>query len=385
MILSNQQNKAAKLIKDWYLHFNIKIKPYFVLGGVAGSGKSSIISYVLNELGNPIHEIATYTGMAACVLIRKGNETAKTIHRLIYNTKAIEDKETKKTIILTELKPKEELSHIKLIVIDECWMVPDNLIKDLMYFGIPILFAGDPGQLDPIYGKNSLEPDFFLDEPHRQALDSPILLLANYARNKEWNKIRVGNYGDSVRVFSEDSFHESCITDSDQIICGKNATVNRLNKFYRLNYLGFKDLFIRNNEKLVCLKNNWSVYNNYNNINLVNGLIGNAVDIRIKPKAGIYMINFKIFSGEFEDVLVDKFEFEGKELDDFTQLMRIPYEDQGLKFNLFQYGYAITTHKSQGSEFPYVTLFFEPLRKDIAHKMLYTGITRASEKLDIIL
>lgn len=385
MVLTDLQNKAMKQIRNWYLTFHIKKKPYYVLAGIAGSGKSTLVSYLIDDLAIEEVVTATYTGMAASVLMKKGNENSSTIHRLIYDTKVIEDSKTKKKSFITELKPKESLNHIDLIIIDEYSMVPDKMLDDILSFEKPVLFLGDPCQLPPIFGDNRLEYDFFLDEPHRQALDNPILLIANYARNGEFDKIRLGTYGDTVRVLSRLDFDEDCIFKSDQIICGKNATVRDLNLFYRSEFLGFQDNLIRSDEKIMCLANNWEL-DNGKGFSLVNGLIGRASNIRVKNKTKIYELDFTPNGIDmFKNVVVDKLSFEDKALDRKTELLRLPLIDAVGKLNDFIYAYAITTHKSQGSEFPYVTFFPEMLDKKNYYRLFYTGVTRASEKLDIII
>ena len=144
IILSDLQNKAMKLIRDWYTTFNVKRKPYYVLAGIAGSGKTSIVNYLLEEMNIENAVTVAYTGMAASVLMRKGNKNSSTFHRLVYNTKVIEDEETKKKKFITELKSKEELEMIDLIIVDEYSMLPDNLIDDVLSFEKPVLFLGDP-------------------------------------------------------------------------------------------------------------------------------------------------------------------------------------------------------------------------------------------------
>lgn len=385
MVLSDLQNKAMKEIRNWYLTFHIKKKPYYVLAGIAGSGKSTLVSYLIEDLAINNVVTATYTGMAASVLLRKGNKTSSTIHRLIYDTKVIEDPKTRKKSFVTVLKDKEALTGIDLIIIDEYSMVPDKMLDDILSFEKPVLFLGDPCQLPPIFGDNRLEYDFFLDEPHRQALDNPILLIAHYARNGEFNKIRLGTYGETVRVLSRNDFDEDCISKADQIICGKNATVKSLNTFYRSEFLDLRDNLIRPGEKIMCLANNWEV-DNGSGFALVNGLIGHADNISVKNKTKLYELDFTPNGiGTFKNIVVDKLLFEGKEIDKQTELFRLPLSDSINKPNEFIYAYAITTHKSQGSEFPYVTFFPEMLDRKTYFRLFYTGVTRASEKLDIII
>lgn len=386
MVLSDLQNKGKIAIKEWYDTL-YKNKKYFVLGGIAGSGKSTIIKFIIDELGLDEEEVAmaAYTGMAANVLLKKGNNNSSTIHRLIYRTTVKEDEEGNKKYV-TILKEKEELSNLKLIIIDECYMVPTKIINDLISFEIPIIFVGDPEQLPPVAGgDNGLELDFFLDEPHRQALDNPILYVANLARLKEIDKIRIGTYGDTVRVISREKFGETCFTESDQILAGKNKTVNSLNKFYRKEFLNYSNTKIEENEKIMCIFNNWGVENS-EGLALVNGSIGHATNIKIRPKIDAYILDFIPDSySSFDGIMVDKAKFENRDITRNTKIFRSPILRAGLTINEFVYSYVITTNKAQGSEFPYVTFIPEVLNYKTYYRFFYTGVTRATQKLDILL
>lgn len=385
MILSDLQNDGMKDIKKWYTE-KLSHKKYYTLGGIAGSGKSTLVKYVIDDLGINENEtaMATYTGMAANVLLKKGNMNSSTIHRLIYHTEVLEDEETHKKSYITTLKDKEDLNYLKIIVIDECFMVPQKLVDDLLSFEVPILFVGDPEQLPPVAGgDNNLKMDFFLNEPHRQALENPILYIANLARNNEIYKIKVGKYGDNVRVFRSNNFDESAFTEADQIIAARNKTVSTLNDFYRKKYKKYTSNRIEEDEKIMCTLNNWNVIND-DGLALVNGFIGKADNVQIKPKSQLYSLDFHPDGcSSFYSILVDKLKFEGREITKKIKLFRSPILNSIdiNYFNEFVYAYVITTHKSQGSEFPYVTLFAEMREK----RMLYTGVTRAGEKLDIII
>ena len=77
------------------------------------------------------------------------------------------------------------LRDAELIVLDEVSMVGDDMARDLLAFGKPILVLGDPGQLPPIKGEGAFteaQPDVMLTEIHRQAAESAIIRLATMAR-----------------------------------------------------------------------------------------------------------------------------------------------------------------------------------------------------------
>ena len=86
------------------------------------------------------------------------------------------------------LNPQSDAAHAKLIVLDEVSMVGEEMARDLMSFGKPILVLGDPGQLPPIKGEGAFTkdaPDIMLTEIHRQAGESAIIRLATMARQGE--------------------------------------------------------------------------------------------------------------------------------------------------------------------------------------------------------
>ena len=78
--LTDEQNRAINTFKTW---FNNNKKGYFSLLGCAGTGKSSLIPYLIDSLKLRKSQVAvcSYTGKAALVLKRKGINNAKTIHQ----------------------------------------------------------------------------------------------------------------------------------------------------------------------------------------------------------------------------------------------------------------------------------------------------------------
>ena len=83
--LNKTQKEAVAKALSWY-YFNSYNKPYFVMVGPAGSGKSFLVKYIVNELGLPPHYkvlYCAYTGKAALRLRIAGNN-ANTIHKTFY-------------------------------------------------------------------------------------------------------------------------------------------------------------------------------------------------------------------------------------------------------------------------------------------------------------
>lgn len=402
-VLTDEQENGIQKAKEWFL--SETTKP-FVFVGCAGSGKSTVVKFIIENLGLPDNAVryVSFTGKAASVLIKKGNP-ATTIHKLIYDP-VFDDKGK-----IKEFVKKEEIdSNIKLIVVDECYMISDEIMKDLLSFNVKTICLGDDAQLPPPFGELSNlfnNPDAKLTKPLRQALDNPIVYLADLARTHQ--RIKTGDYGNDVIVVRKNDMPLDRLQNADQIIAGKNETVKKMNKFYRSNFLGIKpDEWIpRKNEKLICLKNNWNLSCNEDGLttNMVNGLglinETKTEDVVFNPFFESLMMDVRpdfyndhVFKSVLIDSLYLKHGFTREdELFDKKNIGKFKYGDVLKKrintsIEKATYGYCITTHKSQGSEWEDVFFIFEPFRgprEKIYWQMLYTGITRASEKLVVVI
>lgn len=407
-VLTDEQSRGIEKAKEWYLSDS---KKPFVILGCAGSGKSTIVKFIIDNIGidrNKNVAYVTLTGKAASVLIKKGNP-AKTIHKLIY------DPQFDEAGNVVDFLKKEALDdNLKLIVADEFFMNEEKIMDDLTSYGLKIICLGDNNQLPPPFGeKNKLaeNPDVVLTQPLRQELDNPIIYLAQKAMNHE--RITAGDYGNGVIVVRKNNMPLDRMMNADQIIVGKNDTVKKFNKFYRSNFLGIKsDEWIpKKGEKLICLKNNWRLTCSEDGIstNLVNGLgLYNDEDPSYNTFHENFMMSIRpdFFENSlFKNVPVDALYFKhgftkDSEVFDKANIAKYGYGEALKKRAAFKktfenyniekltYGYTITCHKSQGSEWEDVFFVFEPFagpRDDLYWQMLYTGITRASKKLVLVI
>jgi exodeoxyribonuclease V len=384
--LTPMQEAAVKAIEQWYKHSSNQT---FFLAGYAGTGKSTLVQYVIEKLGLRLNRVAfaCYTGKAALVLTQKANGQyrASTIHRLIYKL----DVDTKGKPRFIK-KDKEELAHIKLIVIDEASMVDGQIMQDLKSFDKKILFIGDQGQLPPVSQKGNEEfiemfnnPDFALTEIHRQAEGNPIIHLSMLARTKQ--RIEYGWYGKEALVINHSqwlSLKEKVYTTANQIICGYNRTRQLLNQEIR-RYLGFTDDLPQMGDKLICTRNNWG--KTIQDISLVNGMTGYVQEVNhnVEKNYEITRDAIKIkfrpdFTDEcFNDLYLIKDHFTGQEY------KLLPHEYN--TYCEFDFGYVITCHKSQGSQWEKVVVINEVLNSQEHHRWLYTAITRSSSKLVLVI
>lgn len=428
--LSDHQNAAVSKFCDW---FENDRGGFFYLGGYAGTGKSTILPYLIEGAGlNPdAVKFAAPTGKAAKVMTTKLRaqgigSAASTIHKLIYTPfeakiAEIEDKmaelmEEIETLsergAVNEIKIRQskltklqgdldkllvsrdgpqflmrgdtDFSDTELIVIDEASMVGNKVTQDLLSFGVPILAIGDPGQLPPVgdeAGFTAGTPDAFLTEIHRQAADNPIIWLSKQVR--EGKPLKRGRHGDNVRIIArgEDAY----TTDTGrghQVIVGRNATRWRLTERIRA-AAGYTSSAPSANEPLIVCKNSKKAPS------LVNGSFvtcdrdcgdlkfGNAAfPIRIEDEEGIKR-DMQAFQPIFEE---HKLKVKGKPSADPRDVYRA-----AANTDHFDWGWAITCHKSQGSQWDKVVVHDESgaFREDWT-RWLYTAITRAATDLTVI-
>ena len=389
--LTADQKNADSLIKDWYYNSTRQV---FVLAGYAGTGKSTLLKYSITEtLGLiPDQSVAfvTPTGKAATVLIRQGI-SATTLHRLIYQsiTQETEIEVNGKKIKIEKLsfKRRENIDKsIKLIVLDEASMVSDDVMYDLLQFGVKMIICGDNAQLPPVEGLNTYlkEPDFTLRQIVRQQLDNPIIKLSQMAR--EGIYIPYGRYGDSVSVLNKRFFtgekRRHCLTTADQIICGINKTRTAINNEIRsmLN----RGPFPESGDKLICTLNNWEQFIDSDfRFNLVNGIIGTVYNPFYDSSTGIGFMQFKV---DFLDELCpEALPFDTGIFTDGRYIYKHGDPSGAYTLNRFEYGYCISCHKAQGSEFDNTVIFDESYAfKDDKNRWLYTAITRTKKKLLIL-
>jgi exodeoxyribonuclease-5 len=334
------------VIKD-ILKFN---KNVFKLGGLAGTGKSTVINHLSQALPN--FAVCAYTGKAVSVLKKKGISDARTIHNLIY--KAHKDDNNKVYFTLTSDIDCEG------VIIDEASMVSKDIFEDLNSFKKPLIFVGDHGQLEPV-GDSSFnlmkEPDYKLETIHRNA--GEIAHFANYIREgykpSSWQH-RSGS-SEKIKFLSRNAYKESC-SEVDQVICAYNKTRAGINVIVR-DILGRSKDFPQMGDKIICLRNN-------KNQGLFNGMQGFIGWFNDKNK-----IQFVTESYSIDDVWIDLSSF-NKTKYDFEWSDDTP--------NPFDYAYAITCHKAQGDEFDSV-LVLEQKGQWSHTRWCYTAASRAKEKL----
>lgn len=387
----------------------------FRLFGYAGTGKTTLAKHLAESAGTVL--FAAYTGKAAHVLRTRGCFGASTIHSLIYmpsepGTQRIEELNERLDHTTNELaaeyraegvvdieaelskhpevrqlrseiekernakkrptfhlKLDSELADADLLVIDECSMVDEEMAHNLLSFGVKILVLGDPAQLPPVRGCGyftDAKPDIILTEIHRQARDNPIIDLATQVR--EGRQLQVGKYGDSQVLLARDC-NKDFYLGHDQMLVGRNKTRRACNAEYRRLLGRDGQPTPLPGDRLVCLRNN-------HDIGLLNGSIWevesaqmpfqNRIVLGIKPLDGI---------GQAQEVVAHEQYFHGAE----------PPYFEVREAQCFDYGYVLTCHKAQGSQWDRVLILDESsCFKEHSDRWLYTAITRAAEKVTVV-
>lgn len=380
---------------------------YVTIGGFAGTGKTFLISIIrkaINDKWNSSIRIAfaTFTGKASSVLQLKLKENdaiypedyCGTIHSLIYRPLIEFDKKIKKMVIKKWIR-KEELDY-DLIIIDEASMVNFELWKDITSYNIPIIAVGDHGQLPPVGDKFNLmsKPNYVLTEIKRQSLDNPIIRLTQDIRNGI--EIPYGFYDENNKsVFKLPWNSEECkkIFDSldftnnnDMIVlCGLNKTRVSINQMIR-NKIGYTSPEPYPGDRVVFLKNNPIT-------KVLNGMLGQVMFLLYEAK-NVYNMSVLLdgYEDPFAGIVYNGCFGKEKYEDAYLELQNKYYKQVINKsdfssIDICDWGYCISTHKSQGSEFKKVICFVEKSYywdDEYMKKWLYTAATRAKEKLFLI-
>jgi exodeoxyribonuclease-5 len=322
-------------------------KDQIVLGGRAGTGKTTVIRHLTDILEG--FAVCAYTGKAVNVLKSKGVK-AKTIHSLIY--KAYTDGDKKVFFSLTN-----DLD-CKGIIVDEASMVSRVLYDDLRSFGKPVIFVGDHGQLEPVGDDFNLmrDPDYSLETIHRNA--GEIAHFAEYIRQgyrpSSW---QVRNGPSKSISFVPRGRHMDVALDADQVICAYNKTRAEVNFDVRKS-LG-RGQGLEAGDRAMCLRND-------SRVGLFNGMQG---------------VVRTVYKGDYMD-----FESDG-------EVHHVPFDPKvfgQVKYELdrdrdspapFDYSYCVTAHKAQGSEWDSVLVIEQKCDLWDHRRWAYTAASRARESL----
>lgn len=379
MILTNGQEKGLRIAVERYKNR----EPYTVIAGYAGTGKSTLVSHIVDALNIYPGDVCyvAFTGKASLVLREKGCENSMTAHKLLYHSKEKPDG-------TFEHKPRKYLEFgYKLIVVDEVSMIPVDMWELLLSHGVHVIALGDPGQLPPIDGESELlsHPHVFLDEVVRQAQDSEIIRLSMGIREGISLKPYKGN---EVIIISKNQLNDFYYSGADQIIAAKNVTRNDINwKCRKIKFGNDVPNYPIEGEKAICLKNFWNVISS-NGDPAINGMIGILNNIKVEHNVFKYK---DVMHADFSIGDTNTFNNLFMDYKIFTESKQTVNSDNWIDFRgmekpmLFDYGYCITCHRSQGSEWNRVLVFNEYMKGTDWCRWAYTACTRAKQKLIIVI
>lgn len=392
MILTKKQEEGLKIAIERHRN-NEK---YTVISGYAGTGKSTLVRFIIEALDVEESRVcyAAFTGKAAEVLRKKGNKNVCTLHKLLYD-------HFPRPAGGFFRKPKAFIDY-DIVIVDEVSMAPKSLMELLFVHKCYVICLGDPFQLPPIDKDedNHLldSPHVFLDEVMRQAAESEIIRLTMDIRSG--NPIQYNPNGKETLILDKSQLNTGVLQWADQVLVGTNAARQAVNNQMR-ELMGFSG-GPKDGDKVICLRNYWETFSNNECDPLVNGTIGYLTNgfqtYRQFPnyiKADthsfdIWQANFVVGEDCYSDIEMDLEKLEtGQKCCDW----RLAYQLSKLRPKLgeivpkeFAYGYAITCHKAQGSEWDKVLVLEEafPFVKEEHARWLYTACTRASEKLVLV-
>ena len=391
MELTRKQEEGLRIAIDRYNHN----EPYTVIAGYAGTGKSTLINFIIVALEvNPEDEVAyiTFTGKASEVLREKGCPNAMTAHKLLYYSKQMPNGK-----FFYRPRPSLEKDY-KVIVVDEVSMLPKDMWDLLLTHGIYVIACGDPFQIPPI-DKNQdngilNNPHIFLDEVMRQAKQSDIICLSMDIREgKKINPFK----GNDTQVFNKKDLCDGMYFWADQILVSTNKSRHDINSYIRDDLgRGFEPEI---NDKVICLRNCWDTLSEKQCDPLINGSIGTisamhmeSIDYIImgqKVTAPVLVTDLITSNDEYKNLHIDYTALTtGEKFFNPRQEYVIRKNKQNPELPIeFNFGYAITGHRAQGSQWNKVLVLEEsfPFEKIEHARWLYTTVTRAAEKLTLIL
>src|SRR5215216_1283338 len=207
-----------------------------------------------------------------------------------------------------------------------------------------------------------------LTEAHRQAQDNPIVRLSMDIRAGK--RLAPGSFGETM-IVSRTALDPQRVLNADQILVGRNITRRAYNQRMR-ERRGFGGTLPLQGDKLVCLRNNKRKRLFNGGLWLVEDrprLRRQIVGMRVKPeddpggKSVKARVRTECFTGGLEE---------------------IPWQERK-HYEEFDFGYVLTVHKSQGSQWDDVALFDESFAfPDSRERWLYTGVTRAAKRLTLV-
>lgn len=370
--LSQEQEEAKQQVME-FVNSDLQ---YLTLGGFAGTGKTTLVFDILEELERMglLVVVLTPTGKAAHVLRMKGVDAA-TIHSFLYFFRGtVITDDDKEKLIFDEKEVLEKAPD--LVIVDESSMVTTDIVESMSAHGLKILWIGDHGQLPPVGRDPGLMKnlDVRLETIFRQSLDNPILGLSHMVRQggiprdfprEQWgDSLKIGRCGGVSEMAAYMARHQI-----NQAIVPFNNFRHGFNAAFRKEQLGYESV-LEEGDKLICLKNDYrrSMYNG------MMFMVDEVIDVDEERDLVVANMSDPDSGAERTGVKIHLPTLQGKE---------VRFDEIPTGYGQFNYGYAITCHKAQGSEWDSVLVVDMHCRNWDMKRWRYTAFTRAKKELHV--
>lgn len=277
----------------------------------------------------------------------------------------------------------------KLIVVFDSLLLNEKTVNDLRSFGLPIILVRDPMLLPAsdtyTFVKN---PDIMLREINPVYLQNPLVYFTNKMILSGINSIKYGEY-DNLTVVPKRQMNIYNMKSADMIITMTDEMRNNVNKIYRSEIMKLKTLNTSINERVIVMDTMYGhklVNSDVKKLKLylTKGMVGYIDKINKHALSTRYVnMNFRpeFYFEAFEDLSLDRAYLNNIEM---KSRQEIPDETIHL-----EYAYALTPQLARFSHWNRVTMIvdykWEDLDEEVLTRLLYTGMTRATESLTIIM
>lgn len=444
-IPTEEQSKAISLIKNFLNHPNERI---FVLKGYAGTGKTTLVNYVLKDFYKKGRQIAVtaFTNKATNVISRK-TPFAQGI--TLFKLLGLKTDESSENLNFKK-EGRSLVGNFDIIVLDEVSMVNDEhldlLLKEVsqMFSHTKILMMGDPAQLNPVGQEEDskafkLENSFELKQVIRQSKDSNIIKYSFCVREilekiNDNEKVPIKTKlkpedlsanNDLVILDNSKKFLEMMLEDftSDnyqnsgdyvKVIAYRNNTIDKINDLIRKRIFGELEDTIAKGENIILnspmidLSMGTVLYDSSDELEVTDILESDVYDsedhcgLRIQFPYYNCLVTRKFdgLNGEMKIInpsyklkfneMISEWGKRIKKEPNAKIIFREQFYPFKKEFHLVGYNYAITVHKSQSSTYNRVYAVEDDLEQvsqaspKNLWKAKYVAYTRASEKLVIL-
>lgn len=407
--------ERCRLATRTHTHGSAHDYPVMSIGGLAGTGKTTVAKQ-LAGLGDGI-TFAAPTHKAAAVLRGKIDAPVGTYHSLVYRPAEVYRCRLSRRTVQADPQHACGLDgecrcddrfepcgrHAgacridqepvftrrvvldgwrSLIVVDEASMLTNEQVADIRTFGVPLLLIGDHGQLPPVRAQmNSwmAKPDAVLTVNHRQGEGSGIVTLAH--RVRAGGRPTAGSDGD-VALLDAKTHPEAVQALLERFTVGQNRAVivwrNKTRADFNAALRGHTGL-PQDGDRVVCLRGCELPTADHGEPAYVhNGALGTVTSATHHQGTRVITLHVQLDTGELVKTVAALYQFGEPE--------QLPWNDvrrpQGDGWQSWDYGYAITAHKAQGSEWDDVIVVDENPRD--YERWMYTAVTRAAKRLVVV-